>query len=674
MADEDLTKQIAQKISNGTVTVGEFLAAAKLQNPKVKGVDTLSTYFSKELSKPWKEVANEATVSKMLDVANDKTTSSTFVNIQNVEKQTALFYKANKNLIDNPATYLFTTQNDLQITGDGGIARGFGTKADNPKAYQPRGTKKFKSVPKADITVPKLIQATKNIPHDGTRGAVAFNLLVPFRPGEIADLLVSDIDLDTGLVSALNRGNKTRTELFLPEVALEILRDAVEDANKQGRDTVFDTSVDKMSKALKVKGGLKDLLLANKATLGRELTGVADIRKLIPSLLAKELGAASSLVSSILGHAEGADGLLGQLESITANHYVSAVEDVASDPKKHALNVIQHMLASNIGATTLNELPPAFGVSAKTLTMEGAIAIEALSGAFDSSIVPQAEARTLTATERELIDTRARATKATLEEAESKALLNKITNNLETEKKQKELLTAKNDPEKLRLEAELTVNKKQAKDVATAELLGEPTPEVEPKPKLADVSDADLKDIGYSDSEIANIRSSETSGNYLEAEQTRIEAKARMRLEKMESAKNKISSFMKSGAAKKLAIGAATTAIGIGLTGGVKAADVVLDVALDPTNMGGTAEDASTADLERGVATGESLPKSGSYRANEQELGNMQRELQGRKDSEVQGQQVMDTTPAGGFALQNAQNVKSTFEDEYSGYTGFIRN
>ena len=124
----------------------------------------------------------------------------------------------------------------------------------------------------------------------------------------------------------------------------------------------------------------------------------------------------------------------------------------------------------------------------------------------------------------------------------------------------------------------------------------------------------------------------------------------------------------------KLAIGAATTAIGIGLTGGAKAAEVVLDVALDPTNMGGTPEDASTADLERGVATGESLPKSGSFWANEQELGNMQRELQGRKDSEMQGRQVMDTTPAGGFALQNAQNVKSTFQDEYRGYTGFIRN
>ena len=667
MADEDLTKQIAQKISNGTVTVGEFLAAAKLQNPKVKGVDTLSTYFSKELSKPWKEVANEATVSKMLDVANDKTTSSTFVNIQNVEKQTALFYKANKNLIDNPATYLFTTQNDLQITGDGGIARGFGTKADNPKAYQPRGTKKFKSVPKADITVPKLIQATKNIPHDGTRGAVAFNLLVPFRPGEIADLLVSDIDLDTGLVSALNRGNKTRTELFLPEVALEILRDAVEDANKQGRDTVFDTSVDKMSKALKVKGGLKDLLLANKATLGRELTGVADIRKLIPSLLAKELGAASSLVSSILGHAEGADGLLGQLESITANHYVSAVEDVASDPKKHALNVIQHMLASNIGATTLNELPPAFGVSAKTLTMEGAIAIEALSGAFDSSIVPQAEARTLTATERELIDTRARATKATLEEAESKALLNKITNNLETEKKQKELLTAKNDPEKLRLEAELTVNKKQAKDVATAELLGEPTPEVEPKPK---------REAGYKfleELEKGVMTQDEVNNAVSLREAGDLDAYNNIRRNAMAQSKAIRKQALRAGL-KKLAIGAATTAIGVGLTGGAKAADVVLDVALDPTNMGGTAEDASTADLERGVATGEALPKSGSYRANEQEFQSMQRELQGRKDSEVQGQQVMDTTPAGGFALQNAQNVKSTFKDEYSGYTGFIRN
>ena len=208
------------------------------------------------------------------------------------------------------------------------------------------------------------------------------------------------------------------------------------------------------------------------------------------------------------------------------------------------------------------------------------------------------------------------------------------------------------------------------KDVSpstTAELLGDPVPE-EPKPKLANVSDADLKDIGYSDSEIANIQSSEASGNYLEAEQTRIEAKERMRLEKMESAKNKISSFMKSGAAKKLAIGAATTAIGIGLTGGAKAADVVLDVALDPTNMGGTAEDASTADLERGVATGEALPRSGSYRANEQELQSMQRELQGRKDSEVRGQQVMDTTPAGSFARQQAQQFKSTLVDDYEGF------
>ena len=141
-----------------------------------------------------------------------------------------------------------------------------------------------------------------------------------------------------------------------------------------------------------------------------------------------------------------------------------------------------------------------------------------------------------------------------------------------------------------------------------------------------------------------------------------------MRLEKMESAKNKISSFMKSGAAKKLAIGAATTAIGIGLTGGAKAADVVLDIALDPTNMGGTAEDASTADLERGVATGEALPRSGSYRANEQELQSMQRELQGRKDSEVRGQQVMDTTPAGSFARQQAQQFKSTLVDDYEGF------
>ena len=69
----------------------------------------------------------------------------------------------------------------VRITGDGGIARSFGKKDDNPKAYQVRGTQKFKKVPKASITIPKILEAISVVKDDATRAALTFNVLVPFR-------------------------------------------------------------------------------------------------------------------------------------------------------------------------------------------------------------------------------------------------------------------------------------------------------------------------------------------------------------------------------------------------------------------------------------------------------------------------------------------------------------
>tara|TARA_R100000781_G_scaffold37714_1_gene26642 strand:- start:662 stop:2728 length:2067 start_codon:yes stop_codon:yes gene_type:complete len=604
MENEELIKKLVQKISDGTVTVGEFLASAKLQNPKTAGLAALSAYFPQDnipLDTPWKEVATEETVAKMLDVKNELTTSATFTNIQSVEKEAEAFYKKNKNLIDNPSPYMFTQQEGRKITGgeirlgNAAIARSFGKKEENPKAYQTRGTRKFKKVPKADITVPKLIQATKVIKNADTRAAVAFNLLVPFRPGEVAGLLIDDVDLETGLVSAFHRGNKTRTELFLPEVSLEILRDQIAEAKKAGRTTVFNTSVNEMTKAIKAKGGLKDLLKENKATLGREIIGISDIRKLVPSLLAKELGADAALVSSILGHTEGADSLLAKLATVTSQHYVSAVEDAATDPKKHALNVIQHTLASNIGAETLNELPASFGVSAKRLTEKGAIAIKAISTAPDPTLVPEQEGRPLTKAQQKIIKARQKATLASVEADESEALLRKVENELKLEEKKKALLEKQLDPETIKLEAELKERRRIAGQ--EAKLLGEPADMPSEKKPLPEVN---YKTLGFSEEDIKNIEAAKLEGP--EALKSAVaEATQNVQSNKTKALKE----ALKKGAIKG--------AVALG-TGGVGAALFAADVVAEtvrPTRMGGAIEDANEETLLRSLETGEALPGSG---------------------------------------------------------------
>jgi len=625
---DSIKKELVQKISDGTVTVGDFLAAAKLENPKVRGFDSLSNELPDAgipLTMPWTEFSTPETIKPLL--ADEAPTSSeTFVKLQQIEKFTTKFYISNKNLIEEPEAYPFTKEEGKLITGEDGIARSFGPKTENPKAYQKRRSKKLKKVPRADITVPKLIEATKNIPDPETRAAVAFNLLVPYRPGEVASLKISDIDLEAGLVSAYNRGNKTRTELFLPEVALELLRDQVQKAQEEGREEVFDTSVNKMTSALTVKGGLKDLLKENKATLGRELRGVSDLRKIVPSLLAKELGADAALVSSILGHAEGADGLLAILDNVTSRHYVSAVEDVATDPKKHALNVIQHMLASNIGAITLNELPSALGVNASRLTSEDAMAIETVQRTVDASMAPSAQvAREMTPEEKDLLKARTKATVAKQGELEARALLNKTQSELENVRLERELFKEKSDPEYIREQAELNEKRRLARleargqtPEATQELLG--APEIPRESTEYDYS-REIK-AGLTTPEDVEVFRSKS-----ETEQARIIADFQPQLRE----------FKKSELLKKIAKGVKTVApFLVGGTAGLvaKGAEAAVDIALDAGPAGVEEKDLETQQLMESLKTGMAAPGSPQLFVNrdatEKELTDrMQRELAG---------------------------------------------
>mgnify|MGYP003634127388 FL=1 len=209
--DSPRVKQLIQQISDETISIADFLAASMEQNSaikeKVKPVLNALIREGIDVNEPWASLANEDEVNRLLE--SPHTTSSTFQNLQAIEKETNIFYNKNRKAIENPVKYPFS-DGSVRITGSGGLARSFGNKTDNPKAYQVRGTKKFKKVPRADITIPKLFKAINKIENKTTRAALAFNILVPFRPGEVANLRIDEIDFEEGYIEEYTRGNKTQ--------------------------------------------------------------------------------------------------------------------------------------------------------------------------------------------------------------------------------------------------------------------------------------------------------------------------------------------------------------------------------------------------------------------------------------------------------------------------------
>jgi len=521
----------------------------------------------------------------------------------------------------------------------------------------------------------------RNIADIDTREAVLFNLLIPFRPGEVASLSFNDVDFDTGIVREDKRSNKLRQEVKLPTVALELLKkrraerlsiveasvselrindpQAADEAVQKalGDNRVFDRNnvgdakfVEKMGATTSHKGenSLVSLMKPyQKAMKGQVLRGAKYIRKLSATILAstlEEKNLSTGVVSKLLGHIDN-DAQVGEIvntmKSMSTGSYVGARLKSESGKKSTtqvALDILEATLGSSAGATNVNGIGPAFDIDLPDLDIKkGSMVID-----FPDLSEPETNAE---------VTPKRPPTQLELELANEQTKLNiaETRNTIQTTNK------ATLEVEQSNLQTQENVAKKRI--------------------EVADLNKQSIAETTQLNIDADKIEQDVTDANKPPPAKT-IAERNNFSLEKPNEFETPSQRYKRlfGGKVIQLAIGAATTAIGVGLTGGAKAADVVLDVALDPTNMGGTAEDASTADLERGVATGEALPKSGSYRANEQELQSMQQELQGRKDSKMQGQQVMDTTPAGGFALQNAQNVKSTFEDEYSGYKGFIRN
>lgn len=340
---------ISDKIKDKSLTVGEALAIRKVPAALKKNIQAAGL----SMDSPWDSIKETDFLTKLDEVG----TESNFTSLNTIENE----LKGMSSAADIP--YPYTT-----VFGAEGKAR----KGLNlEKAKQARRTKAFKGVPEAQQSLKALTEGIAAIKDPQTRAAVAFNALVPLRPGEVAGIKIDDIDFETGAFKeAYRRVNKIRNELDLPEVALEILRDAADVARAEGRDTIFDTSVTKMSTAVKAEGGIGPRFKPFAREMGREVRGASDIRKIIPSIIANELGYKSE-ASAIMGHAS-FDETVDGMKAITRKHYASQIITGEGTTAKQALRALQNMYGEVLGLSTLNELPASMGVEAKGLTLEGA--------------------------------------------------------------------------------------------------------------------------------------------------------------------------------------------------------------------------------------------------------------------------------------------------------------
>ena len=351
---------LSDKIKNNSLTVGDALGIRDVPASLKKNIEAAGL----TMDSPWDSIKETDFLKKLNDIGSEAN-FTTLTSIENELKSTA-------SVSDIP--YPFTT-----VFGAEGKSRKLGLE----KAKQARRTKAFKGVPEAKQSLKALTEGVASIKDPMVRSAVAFNALVPLRPGEVAGIKLDDIDFETGAFKeAYRRVNKIRNELDLPEVALEILRDAADTARAEGREYLFlgkdvkdpkkatSTFVNRMTSAVKAPDGIGPRFKPFAKDMGREVAGASDIRKIIPSIIANELGYKSE-ASAIMGHAS-FDETIDGMKSITRKHYASQIITGEGTTAKQALRALQNMYGEVLGLSTLNELPASMGVEAKGLTSSGA--------------------------------------------------------------------------------------------------------------------------------------------------------------------------------------------------------------------------------------------------------------------------------------------------------------
>lgn len=376
--------ELAEKLRNKTLTVGEALDLAVKDAPesRIKNIKSFGNKLKKlgiEDASPFTSIGEAANLELLAKEKGQPFAALTTV-------QNAINGAAAAQDIENPfPDYSAKAQSAGLIAGK-----------------QLRGTKKFEAVPEAKITLPAIVETISKVEDPQTRAALSLNSLVPLRPGEIANMTLDDINLETGMLKEKVRGQKTQAKIKIPGVALEIIRDAAELAEQEGRTNIFDTTVSKMTTAINAPGGLRDQLKPYASEMGREIQGAADFRKLIPSIIAMELGYAQE-ASEIMGHTS-ASQTLDSVAKMSSEHYVSRILRQGEEARPTiALRALQNMYGEVLGLETLNELPASLNVSAKRIELSNeAIPIVREEG----DILAPSERRELTPEEKQLIEDR----------------------------------------------------------------------------------------------------------------------------------------------------------------------------------------------------------------------------------------------------------------------------
>ena len=447
MVDKNIEK-IVKSIADETISIDDFILSAILTSKDkdeteiiTKRVVALRNTLKKvgiPLTDPWNSIVNTSSIQQILD--SPSSSKNTTAHFGYIEKKVQSLYTRNKDKFTDTSSIKYPFTDKIGLLG--GIAKELG----GDKAFISRDSKNFTGMPRASIAIPKIVAAISAIKDPTVRAAVAFNTLVPLRGTELwgkakASLKLSDIDFEEGFIREFKRGNKTRPALRISTVALEILKDAAEVARKNSNlpdDEVFifpDVTQKKVYDGLMKEGELAKKFATHEALMGRLIIGPKDLRKIVPSLLAHRLGSDAGVVSDQLGHTVQGDDVLGAMKSMTTKYYIAKVDDPLTDPILKSFESLENLFATEMGATTLNEIPAGMGVSAKNLTDPNAKAYIVPESSFGKPIeVPELteEQKKSLKLQRERADSELRLSKATNEtlilqqEIESDRLKNQV--------------------------------------------------------------------------------------------------------------------------------------------------------------------------------------------------------------------------------------------------------
>ena len=393
-------------------------------NPVLKNLEKAGI----SLDSPFSIFQNEETSLKLAEAVKGKTGkggANTFVELDVVENALRTKYERRTKQAF-PFIKVFGAKGFLQKSPD--------LLAEYPETFkQPRREDKFKKIPKGEISLKNIALGISEIPDADTRAAVAFNALVPLRPSEITSLKAEDIDFKTGAIAEeWKRVYKIRNPVELPEIALSILK------NQQLKGTEYlfgDVEGPEMTAAVKKHVAPKFSEFTQ--AMGREIKGAKDFRKIIPSIIATELGQ-GQYVSQIMGHTK-YDQIADTLSKMTQDRYLSPILDKTGPTPKVALMALQNMYGEVLELSSINELASEFALDLPEITSKGSPKINVIPKEQDiiSDVRVKGE---LDDTDLGLIEEKKETRKAQLGEQTSKAQLGKIQADIEIEKAKPELL------------------------------------------------------------------------------------------------------------------------------------------------------------------------------------------------------------------------------------------